>query len=140
MREKNVSFTQISRSLPRYLKLDRNVLRSWFEGRARSTLRANYETVIGLLEGYNPPPPKIKIYDVVLQPAFAEITPEFIERLQREIKRTGIPPAKMLRRFNERRIKAATINAWIAGRIKSARPESMCLVIELYERAGTQSP
>lgn len=130
--EKKISLTQVSKAMPRHLKIDRGMLRKWLAREIRSTRRECYEAVLEFLENYEPPPPKLRIYEEEPQPKLVPITQEFLDHLEAEIKRTGIAPSKLLRMLNEKRINAGTINGWRSGRIKMAHRENTLLLLKLY--------
>ncbi|MDW3210301.1 MAG: hypothetical protein R8N23_10565 [Reichenbachiella sp.] len=129
--EKGIKKADISKATPRYYGFNIQILKNWLSGETETADKNSFDAVLSFIEAYEPPK-KVQISDRRKSPRLVEITPEYLEKLEAEIKRTNFEPYVLLKRFRIDHIKAVMIHDWRGGRRKKVRPENLSTILDAY--------
>jgi len=132
IKEKKIRKADIAKALPKYLSFNVSILRNWLDKRATTADRHVFDAVMKFVEQYEPSE-KVKITDTPTAPRLVSISPEFLDQLESEIKRTNFEPYVLIKRFQIRHINSGMILDWRAKRRRKARPENLALILDAYK-------
>lgn len=133
MKEKSIGKAQITKSLPKYFNFNVSNLNDWLTRATKTADQKIFDAIMNYVEQFEPIK-KVKISDDPAPPRLVEISDEYLEKLEAEIKRTNFDPNYILKRFQIHHIQSVMLHNWRKRRTKKARPDNLKLILETYAK------